>query len=282
MTKFRSPENYPKVAWYDVAFLMFDLVCSISSVITGAFFATASEGNSCKLGIPLYFILGGAGNLSLSTFRFLFPVAGSLLQLQFNLGMIVYGSILAFGNSKTVDLNNPSSPYFCHELPFRSALFSIVALILYFGAGVLFYLFCCLYIYFCQGRGAKDTWAYKYSSGYLYSSIFFLARIARVLVPGGEKKEGEMGGGSDDGWEVSKRPVLSMAEEKEEESQRRQRKRRRRWRRPRRQRATTTATTTTPSSLSLSSFSALSSARRLMPPVFKYRYRKGSSSRRRK
>lgn len=176
----RTPKFFPKVTWYDISFLMFDLVCSLCSAVMGAFFVNAAGDHSCKFGIPLFLILAGVGNFVLSTFRFLYPVAGSLLQLQFNLGIIVYGSIVAFGNWAKVEFEDTTSPYFCNEVPYRSAVTSVIFFIAYYASGVAFYFCCCLWIYTCRRRrhpedGDDDVWAYKYSSGYIYCSMHSLS-----------------------------------------------------------------------------------------------------------
>ena len=194
MNELRSPKNYPRVAWYDMAFLMFDLVCSITSGTMGAYFATASDIDSrCKVvGIPAFLIAGGSGNFALSTFRFLSPGAGSLLQLLFNLGMIVYGSVVAFGGGDggrpAVDFNNPRSEVFCNYLPYRSALSTVVLLIVYFTSGILFYVCCCFWIYLCAGREWSDSWAYKYSSGYIYCSMHFITAFLKTATAHNSKK----------------------------------------------------------------------------------------------
>ncbi len=175
------PEIPAKASWYDVAFLTFDVVCSIYSVVMGYYFFYASKSNSCKLGIPLFLVIYGFGNFLLCTTRFFHPPSGSVLQLLFNLGMIVYGSLLVVGNALAVDMNDPSSPYYCHYGTFRIALGITVTLICYFGA-FLSLLCCCFVIY--KGRrssGARHTWAYKYSSGYLYCSMYFMTRIVTLL-----------------------------------------------------------------------------------------------------
>ncbi len=83
-----------------MAFLMFDLVCSITSGIMDVNFAAASDvDSSCKvMGIPAFLIAGGSGNFAPSILHFYSPrCLLSILQLLFNLHMIVYRSLVAFG-----------------------------------------------------------------------------------------------------------------------------------------------------------------------------------------
>ncbi len=179
--------HYHEVYWYDVAFLMFDLSCSICSGVAGAIFANVEEAdrdNGCKLDAPLFLIIGAVGNLVLSTVRFLYPAAGSILQLYFNFIMIIYGSALILGNK--VDINNPSGPHYCNELQFRYVVYTVIFFVAYFLAGIVFYILCACGI-ICYSRlhdeeggdgkamrRLKSERAYHYSSGYIYCSLHFI------------------------------------------------------------------------------------------------------------
>ena len=162
-----------KVAWYDVSFLVFDLICSAASASMGCYFAEAAGKKACKLDVPLYLIIVGAGNFVLSIVRFTCPVSGSMLQLALNFGLIIYGGHLVFGYWQDVDFDNEASPYYCNEIPYTTAVNSVSFFVLYYLLGIVFYSCCCVWIYWLHCR--HSAWAYRYSSGYIYGSLHYVS-----------------------------------------------------------------------------------------------------------
>jgi len=155
----------------DVFFFATDVISSTTAAVFGALFLIArlnGEGAACAH-TPLFILICGGGNLALSIWRFVRPVPGSLAAFLFNLCMIVYGSVVAFGRSTDY------SYYLCDDAPFDMAVSTLVAFVAYYACGVLFYLMCCVWVYLrVTGRGENDdAWAYSYSAGYIYCSLHY-------------------------------------------------------------------------------------------------------------
>lgn len=93
------------------------IAVNVAMIVVGVLY---KDPNLCQLTqIPLFLVIGGAVSLVLALSR---SILGSVLQF----GVLIYGSIVVFGEYRTWDYTDQSSDKFCNYTPFMLAFVTLI------------------------------------------------------------------------------------------------------------------------------------------------------------